>query len=166
MLICSSGFRLVYTIRWISVLYVIRRNSVYINIYDVMRTCTVNIKWCYMTRYIFILTVICLCQFSCSTKGIRNWSGRYAGNNISLVISADNCCILKIYDHLSGYGGAGHWIDDGKFIIMDFPEDSLSYEPTDITRFLTRSLKAESVVLEKHRNGRLFWRNRGYLIKK
>lgn len=119
-----------------------------------------------ISKYILISTIVCLCLSSCSIRDVRDWYGKYTGNNTTLILYADSCCSLEIRYDLIGHRGVGNWIDDGSIIILNFPYDSCRYESKDISKLLTRSLHMETVVLEKHRRGKLFWRNRGYLIKK
>lgn len=115
--------------------------------------------------YLVILIYVCSCLVGCYQARDWNSMGHYTGSGMNLWLKSDSTVCLTILYSPNGFGNNGKWIDDGKYIVISFPQDTIYYDPADITQYLMHIYERETIVLEKKRKNHLFWRNRGVLIK-
>lgn len=110
-----------------------------------------------------IILSICLCLNSCNSYHFLNWSNIYSGDGKKLWLKSDSTAIINVHYPYQGYNDRGTWSEDEKYIIITFPNDSLYYNDSDITKLLSHPFIMETIILEKDRKGNLLWRNVGNL---
>ena len=116
----------------------------------------------------WIFTAILIDAFICSScGGLREFqtAGKYEGDGVLLELSSNG--EMKINEGRAGYG-TGTWIETKEYVVLDFPEDTLSDMSTRSLKSLQSPVEHESsnMILIKKSKNKLLWKEFIVLTKK